>query len=305
MNRASDAITWLPSVSGGPGPFPQVDRFRIGDVEFRCSFEHGSEPDRFYVRKDRGLVESFLEVLDRFPDANVVELGIMEGGSTALAALAAEPRKLVAFELRPDRVTALDALIERRGLARRVRPYYGVDQSDRKRLRAIVAEEFGDEQVDLVVDDASHRLEPTRASFETLFPRLREGGMYLIEDWRWQISRANAVAEKLRDPDPEFKARFERRLRRRLRRAASEGAEGATKAREAPLPQLVVELILAKAESEEYVSEVTIGPWWVAVRRGGGDLDTEAFRLAELYTDRMGLLHRASAPTIDRPVHRD
>jgi predicted O-methyltransferase YrrM len=292
MSRASDAITWLPSVSGGPGRLPQVDRFRIGDVEFRCSFERGSEPDRFYIRKGRDLVESFLEVLDRFRDANVVELGIMEGGSTALAALVAKPRKLVAFELRQDRVKALDTLIQRRGLARRVRPYYGVDQSDRKRLRAIVAEEFGDEQVDLVVDDASHRLEPTRASFETLFPRLREGGMYLIEDWRWQISRANAVAKKLRDPDPEFKARFQRRLRRRrrLRRAASENGEGATKAWEAPLPQLVVELVLAKAESEEYVSEVTIGPWWVAVRRGGGDLDTEAFRLAELYTDRMGLL---------------
>ena len=49
--------------------------------------------------------------------------------------------------------------------------------SDRERaLGTIVAEEFGDERLDLVVDDASHSLEPTRTSSETLFPRLR--------DWR-------------------------------------------------------------------------------------------------------------------------
>jgi hypothetical protein len=38
------------------------------------------------------------------------------------------------------------------------------------------------------------------------------------------------------------------------------------------------------------VSEVTMAPWWVAVGRGGGELEAGTFRLAELYTDRMGLL---------------
>jgi len=48
--------------------------------------------------------------------------------------------------------------------------------------------------------------------------------------------------------------------------------------------------VLAKAESDECVSEVTVGPWWVSVRRGSGELDLEKFRLADLYTDRLGLL---------------
>ena len=170
MNPASDALTWLPAEEGGPGWFRRIERFRIGDVDFRCSFERGSEPDRFYVRKHRGQVESFLSVFDRFPDANVVELGIMEGGSTALAALAARPRKLVAVELAPERVAALDELIDRQGLGERVRLYYGVDQSDRERLGEIVGDEFGDERLDLVIDDASHLLEPTRASFGRCFP---------------------------------------------------------------------------------------------------------------------------------------
>jgi predicted O-methyltransferase YrrM len=283
VEAASDALTWLEAEEGGPGWFRRVERFRIGDVEFRCSFERGSQPDRFYIRKHRRQVESFLSVFDRFPNANVVELGIMEGGSTALAALAGAPRKLVAVDLEADRVGALDELIEREGLGERVRPYYGVDQSDREKLGAIVADEFGEERLDLVIDDASHRLEPTRASFETLFPRLREGGLFIIEDWRWQIRRSAVVAERLADPDSPARERLQRRIRR-------EGEEGDAKPAEPPLPALVIELMLAKAESDEFVAEVTVGPWSVAVRRGGGELEARTFRLADLYNDRMRLL---------------
>src|SRR5215207_423787 len=161
----------------------------------------------------------------------------------------------------------------------------------RARLGAIVADEFGDEELDLVIDDASHRLEPTRTSFETLFPRLRDGGLYLIEDWKWQIRIAAAVAKGLRDPDSGAKAKLGRRLRRASRQStARDDPERDAKRREPPLPALVFELVLAKAESDECVSEVTVGPWWVSVRRGSGELDLEKFRLADLYTDRLGLL---------------
>ena len=51
------------------------------------------------------------------------------------------------------------------------------------RLAEIVDEAFGDEPLDLVVDDCSHRYKPSRASFNELFPRLRPGGVYVIEDW--------------------------------------------------------------------------------------------------------------------------
>jgi predicted O-methyltransferase YrrM len=289
MSPASEGLTWLPGEEEGPGWFRQVERFRIGDIEFHCSFERGSAPDCFYIRKHRQQVESFLSVFDRFPDANVVELGIMEGGSTALAALAGGPRKLVAVELEPERVGALDELIEREGLGERVRPYYGVDQSDRERLGEIAAEEFGDERLDLVIDDASHHLEPTRSSFETLFPRLRAGGLFLIEDWRWQIRMGALVAEAASKPDSPARAKVGRKLRR-LRNLEQRKGDGPASRREPPLPALVVELMLAKGESDEFVSEVTMAPWWVAVRRGGGELDPGTFRLADIYTDRMGLL---------------
>jgi len=141
-----------------------------------------------------------------------------------------------------------------------------------------------------VIDDASHRLEPTRASLETLFPRLREGGLFLIEDWRWQIRRAVAVAERLTDAESPARERFERRLRQAGRSGGGEGRQS-----DAPLPALVIELMLAKAESDEFVSELTVGPSWVTVERGPGELDA-AFRLADVYTDRMGLLAAREDP---------
>jgi hypothetical protein len=42
--------------------------------------------------------------------------------------------------------------------------------------------------MNLVVDDASHTYEDTKASFETLFPLLQPGGIYAIEDWSWACS---------------------------------------------------------------------------------------------------------------------
>jgi hypothetical protein len=55
------------------------------------------------------------------------------------------------------------------------------------------------------------------------------------------------------------------------------------------LTQLVVELMLATAESDDFVTQVTLGPWSVSVRRRSAPLDPETFRLALLYTDRLGL----------------
>ncbi|HEY7002119.1 MAG TPA: class I SAM-dependent methyltransferase [Candidatus Udaeobacter sp.] len=52
------------------------------------------------------------------------------------------------------------------------------------KLRRIVLDELAGE-LDLVVDDASHTYQETRASFELLFPLLNPGGIYVIEDWSW------------------------------------------------------------------------------------------------------------------------
>ena len=66
--------------------------------------------------------------------------------------------------------------------------HFSTSQSDRKILEHIVRNELADE-LDLVVDDASHTYEQTKASFEILFPLLCPGGIYVIEDWSWAHHR--------------------------------------------------------------------------------------------------------------------
>ena len=110
---ARKAVTWLPSRPDTSGWFDRTECFRVGGVEFHCSFESGSTVDRFFICKHRPLVEEYLDLFAGFTDANIVELGISEGGSSAMTALVADPKKLVAIELNESRIDALDELIER------------------------------------------------------------------------------------------------------------------------------------------------------------------------------------------------
>ena len=105
-----------------------------------------------------------------YKDANIVELGISCGGSTALIAQTAEPKKLVALELSDEPVKQLERFLEETNRRATIHPYYGVDQADRATVTRILDDEFGTEPLDLVTDDASHLLDLTRTSFEMLFP---------------------------------------------------------------------------------------------------------------------------------------
>lgn len=46
---------------------------------------------------------------------------------------------------------------------------------------------------DLIADDASHEGTVTRASFDLLWPLVRPGGMYVIEDWMASLPGNSAV----------------------------------------------------------------------------------------------------------------
>jgi predicted O-methyltransferase YrrM len=288
-----DALTWLIDSEGNAGLEYRSSRsdttphFRVGDVEFRCGFGH-SRGRLFSIQKDPGRIEALLEIVASFQGENFVELGVAFGGSSALMALVAAPRKLVAVDLKPDRVEALDELIAERGLGERIRLHYGVDQADREQLAAIIDDELGDEPLGLVIDDASHRLDATRASFEALFPRLRPGGLFLIEDWNHQHLLSRAVAAASADPGPEPQARFERATERFLRSLPAR--KRGVRADAPSLTQLVIELILVHAESDEFVREVRVDRQSAHIYRGGGGLDPSEFRLADLLTNDFKLL---------------
>ncbi len=114
----------------------------------------------------------------------IVEIGVAGGGGAALLNEAYAPDKLVAIDLQDTTTEAFKRYCEGpRGGA--IARYLDVDQSNQNRLDEIVATEIGDAPLDLVIDDASHFYEPSVATFETLFPRLRPGGVYVLEDWGW------------------------------------------------------------------------------------------------------------------------
>jgi predicted O-methyltransferase YrrM len=224
------------------------------------------------IVKDERMVASYRQLFAGYPEPRVVELGIYQGGSVALIALLAKPRKLVAFELDQPPVEALLELVRERGLGDVVRPYFGVDQADKERLGQVLAEELGDEPLDVVIDDASHLYEPSVASFEALFPRLRPGGAYVIEDWTAPDLLATTVARALRDP---VWASEHDRIREGL----------ADLPLSVPISRMALELALACAQGSSAVEDVVLDRQWITVHRGEQDLDPTSFRLRDLYED--------------------
>jgi hypothetical protein len=278
LSRRIESYGWAGmEIEAIPG---RDDVWRVGDTEFEHNFGLDSTPERFHIRKPASLMARYSELCPRMVGQRIVELGIAGGGSSALLALLARPSKLVACELEGDRVPALDTFIDRHGLAGTVRPFYGVDQSNRVRLGEIVATEFGADPIDFVIDDASHLYEPTLASFEVLFPRLRPDGLFIVEDWAADYVFAEAIAAKLRDTTDAGAAALAEKLGG-LKHRQDAGLE---RKRE-PLALLGVQLLLASIASPGIVGSITIDQHWLTVRRGPDDVDAGSFRVADLYSD--------------------
>jgi methyltransferase family protein len=178
---------------------------------------------RYFTRYERFWAER-----PEFAARNIVELGIWDGGSVALWYHQFRPRKFVAVDIETGGDSAyFEQWRSRERLEARVRTYWSTDQGDATRLAEIVDREFGDEPLDLVIDDASHLYDPTRQSFQVLFPRLRHRGLYVIEDWTSNYLQADHP----------------------------------------PLAALVHDLVAETATSSQAVSEMTVYRGFVAIER--------------------------------------
>jgi methyltransferase family protein len=174
------------------------DELRIADYVFQLGGSYASDAwrtapkDRFLMYKPRNLLEMFDEFFSSRQDnehfRNVFEIGVWDGGSTAFWFEYFQPDKLVAVDwLKREDSDYFRHYVDSRGIADRLTTYWGVDQGDAERLNEIIDAEFATGPLDLVIDDGSHLLEETRTSFQTLFPLLRQGGFYMVEDWNWEL----------------------------------------------------------------------------------------------------------------------
>jgi predicted O-methyltransferase YrrM len=251
--------------------------FRVNPMES----DEQQAGDALFLYKPRELVERYVALRSDIEAENIFELGIWRGGSTALLALLFRPRRLVAIDFSPQRVAALDNFIDARDMQDSVRPYFGVDQADRSRLEEIVTEDFGSQPLDLVVDDASHLLAESTASFNVLFPRLRPGGLYVLEDWSWEHHIEATLEEKLRTDEA-------------TRGALAERLEGVN-----PMSKLALEIVITVGYAEGIISEVTsVAPGWFVARRGEASLDPSEFDISRSY----GSLGRTVLRGDERPA---
>jgi hypothetical protein len=242
----------------------EIDGVRF---EFGTAYTATTDAD-FYLAKPPHLIHDYLALVEQAA-GNVVELGIFRGGSAALMALAAQPKQLVVIDL-CEPVDELDRFVAERGIGHRVRAHYGIDQSDRPVLAQIMADAFQGEPIDLVIDDASHSLGPTRDSFEELFPLVRPGGRYLIEDWHWELTFSSGLLDGADRPDePGPTVGLDEIL------AITEDSR--------ILAALGMELVTSHVLAPTVISQVTFNKDWIEVERGPAELDPTDFRLRDLH----------------------
>jgi predicted O-methyltransferase YrrM len=173
-----------------PKFFESSQQLQVGSVLFDLDISESmrtkeSRGNTFLLAKTPEMISNLLRRTENQKVGRIFDLGIFKGGSVAMYNELFTPEKLVAIEYQSEPVAALTDYIKNRDLESVVRPYYSTDQSDARRLDQICATEFKDEPIDLVIDDASHFYEQTKSSFNTLFPKLRPEGLYVIEDWGW------------------------------------------------------------------------------------------------------------------------
>ncbi|MCW2274660.1 hypothetical protein GJ654_11490 [Rhodoblastus acidophilus] len=238
--------------------FPSDTEMVIGDLSFDLDassavHDKRSVGRRFVLMKRRRLIEEYVRLFDQLKPGNLFELGIRRGGSMAFYNAAFHPKTHVAIELETESIQPLDALVEAAAKdGRKMRPYFGVNQADKARLIDIVYENFGNSAgpLDLVIDDASHRLQESTASFEALFPLVREGGVYALEDWGW------AHWTGFQGPKAYFSD-------------------------QPALTNLVFRLVILHTCHPEIISRLVINPVVVYVERGPKALDPRSFNISD------------------------
>lgn len=159
--------------------------------------------DCFLFYKTKALVDQYLLFFDRHPGAfdHVIELGLYDGGSIPFWFELLRPRKHVGIDIRPWKESKVfEAYLDARQIRDRIETHWQTSQADREALDEIADSAFGGQPLNLVIDDASHYYEESRASFEILFPRLRPGGLYIIEDWAWFHWRADQAEWSAKRP---------------------------------------------------------------------------------------------------------
>ena len=210
----------------------------VGDLQ---SYAERTTRDRVVILKYSSLMKQYMDFLAGHQINNLFELGIWQGGSPLFYAMATDAKKVVALDLAPKN-PALDEIVAQHGLGDKLKMHFEISQDNHWAVQQLMDAEFGDEKLDLVIDDASHLYWPSRTSFEIIFPRLREGGLYIIEDWQWAHI-----------DDPQYQ-------------------NGTTFGDQPALTNFIFELLMAYGSHPDLFWNIVVRDWFVAVQKGSKPL---------------------------------
>ena len=169
------------------------DGFTLGPLHFVQDWSENAlwrltQYPEFILMKSRDNVETYIRVLSgsEIILSNILELGIMRGGSCAFFNTLLAPKHHLAIDI-CERESGLGHLAQLVTLdGRKFVARYDVSQTDTDRIARLFSEMSGSEALfDLIIDDASHDYDLTLKAFNGLFPLLRPGGIYALEDWGW------------------------------------------------------------------------------------------------------------------------
>jgi predicted O-methyltransferase YrrM len=125
----------------------------------------------------------------QFSPKSIFEVGYFEGGSSVFIDRLFSPEHLTCVDNRKTRVTEVDNYIDRQDRSPAMNVVHNFDQADADGLREL-ADRHHSDGLDIVFDDASHMYDQTKVTLSVLFPRLKPGGFYVIEDYGWVHSAA-------------------------------------------------------------------------------------------------------------------
>ena len=227
--------------------------FSVDGVKFFCSLDdytRKTDNDRIIILKDRGSLESYREVLGNTRVRNLLEFGILEGGSAVLFTLLMDLEKFVGIDIM-DSARGIEPFLAQHEVGKKIKFHFSVSQSDERSVRKLIKSEFAKSPIDLIIDDASHQYAHTKRTFEIAFPHLRPGGVYVIEDWGW----------------PHWKG--------------YNGFMG-----EPAMSMLIFELVMLCATSQEVVSDIRIFPSFAFIRKSEAATDLLNFSIEKFYQKR-------------------
>jgi hypothetical protein len=144
---------------------PSLTKDTLLDELSRLALQHGSD------KVHHGFTAFYDRVLEpvRAQVKTLVEIGVLEGASLCMWRDYLPNAQIHGMDITPLRLDA----------GERVRLYQG-DQTNRADLAGL-AFQFG-EQADVIVDDGGHTMGQQQTTLAALFPSVRPGGIFIMED---------------------------------------------------------------------------------------------------------------------------